>query len=135
ASTCMAASSTDILLESRRRAYLSALGIAVYHPRKQLPGALPSSQLAMVTRSRVLQAGAERAKPDTATLATPTAPAAAQLAETLNLIAAPSPVQAPAQSSVRNPASPTRAPTRTAAQPPAPIQATSSPAAVAVEQV
>lgn len=39
---------THLLLESRRRVYLSALGIPVYHPRKHLPGALPSPLLAGV---------------------------------------------------------------------------------------
>lgn len=47
----MAATSRSDMLESRRRAYLHALGIPQYHPRQQLPGAMPSTLLAGVSAS------------------------------------------------------------------------------------
>src|SRR5690606_10068558 len=57
-STVMAATSKSDMLESRRRAYLDALGIPLYHPRQQLPGALPSARLSSVPPARAAEVAA-----------------------------------------------------------------------------
>jgi|GEM_PF-6602081 len=67
----MAATSTSELLESRRRAYLRALGIPLFHPRQQLPGALPSARLASVPAALAATATAAPAKPAGAPIAPP----------------------------------------------------------------
>lgn len=54
----MAATSKSDMLESRRRAYLDALGIPLYHPRQQLPGALPSARLSSVPPARAAEVAA-----------------------------------------------------------------------------
>jgi len=67
----MAATSTSDMLESRRRAYLRALGIPLFHPRQQLPGALPSALLASVPAALATTATAVPVKPAGVPIAPP----------------------------------------------------------------
>jgi len=103
------------MLESRRRAYLHALGIPLYHPRQQLSGALPSAMLASVPSAHATAAAAAAVKPADVPLPGPTN------------MPAPRPSQRPVQGPVQGPAQ-----TRPAAQAAlAQLQAVATPATAA----